>query len=165
MARVVRDAGGARRWTLQLPPLEARLIAGLPDKLQALLTNPGQNRRVVDRLFPPGYRDESEAAEHRHLLGETLLDARREMLTAVRALLAAGKASPQGLQLALDEPAVDALLRCVNDARLIIATDLDIRSNLGDVQVPPGHPDAARYSLLVYLGGLEQLLLEAVSEA
>ena len=163
MARVEQDAGGKRRWTLHLPPLEARLVAGLPAQLERLLTHPDENRRVVDRLFPPSYADAEEEAEHRRLLGETLLESRRDTLTDVRARLAAARADARGLHLSLDEAAVDSWLRFVNDVRLVLATDLDIRSNLSDSAVPAEHPDAPRYSLLVYLGGLEAILVAAVA--
>jgi hypothetical protein len=164
MARVARDAGGARRWTLHLPPIEARLVAGLPAQLERLLSHPDENKRVIDRLFPPNYADEHEEQEHRRLLGDSLLESRRDTLAAVRGYFAAATADKEGLHVALDEPSVDAFLRFVNDVRLVIATDLDIRSNLAEIQVPAGHPDAPRYSLLVYLGGLEAVLLAAVTD-
>jgi len=164
MARVVADAGGARRWTLHLPPLEARLVAGLPAQIERLLTHPDENRRVIERLFPPAYADAAEQTENQRLLGASLLESRRELLDVVRGQLAAATADAQGLQIALDEPGVDAFLRFVNDVRLVIATDLDIRSNLSERTLPPGHPDAPRHSLLVYLGGLEAVLLAAVTD-
>ncbi len=165
MARVEELAatGGERRWTLHLPPLEARLVAGLPDQLARLLGNPGENRRVIDRLFPKSYDDPREEAEHRRLLGESLLEARRETLAAVRAQLASAARDTQGLHLPLGEATADTWLRFLNDVRLIIATDLDVKQNLAQMQLPPGHPDAPRYTLLVYLGGLESVLLEAVT--
>jgi len=165
MARVeeLPAAGGERRWTLHLPPLEARLVTNLPDQLARLLANPGENRRVVDRLFPASYADPREEAEHRRLLGESLLDARRETLAAVRGQLAGAARDKQGLHLPLGEATADTWLRFLNDVRLVIATDLDVKQNLSDLQLPPGHPDAPRYTLLVYLGGLESVLLDAVT--
>jgi hypothetical protein len=125
---------------------------------------PACRRRVIERLFPPAYADAAEQTENQRLLGASLLEARRELLDVVRGQLAAATADAQGLQIALDEPGVDAFLRFVNDVRLVIATDLDIRSNLSERTLPPGHPDAPRHSLLVYLGGLEAVLLAAVTD-
>ena len=54
----------------------------------------------------------------------------------------------------------------MNDVRLVIATDLGIRENIGDDDVvDPGNPDAPKYALLEYLGGVEAILVEAVSRA
>ena len=70
MARVVADAGGARRWTLHLPPLEARLVAGLPAQIERLLTHPEENRRVIERLFPPAYADAAEQRSEERRVGK-----------------------------------------------------------------------------------------------
>ena len=164
MARIERVAGGgARRWILHLPPAEARLVAGLPEQLTRLLTTPGESQRVIDRLFPPSYSDPKEEAEHRDLLGGTLLEQRKELLVAVRAALAAATRDRQGTHLQLDEASVDLWLRFLNDIRLVIATDLDIQTNLSDVQIPHGHPDAPRHSLLVYLTALEAALVDSIA--
>src|SRR5690348_13286490 len=117
MARVERagDPSGPRRWTLQLPPLEAKLVSSLPQQLSDLLNTPGGNRRVIDRLFPPVYADAAEEAEHRQLLGDSLLEARRELLSAVRAQLAASPRDKKGLRLEFDEAGMDLWLRFLND--------------------------------------------------
>jgi hypothetical protein len=163
VARVeVSGAGRARRWTLHLPPLEARLVAGLPAQVERLLTHPEENRRVVDRLFPPSYADAAEELEHRKLLGESLLESRRELLESVRRQLAAAPRDMAGLRLVLDEAGVDGWMRFVNDVRLVLATDLGVDRSLSEVTIEPGHPDAPRFSLLVYLGGLEHVLLTTV---
>jgi hypothetical protein len=164
MARVERagDPGGPRRWVLQLPPLEAKLVSSLPQQLSDLLNTPGGNQRVIDRLFPPAYADAREQAEHRQLLGDSLLEARRELLTAVRAQLAASPRDKQGLRLQFDEAGMDLWLRFLNDIRLVLATDLGIEKNLSEINVPRGHPDAARHSLLVYLTGLEAALVDSL---
>lgn len=160
--------GRTRRWTLHLPPLEAALVDGLPDRLERLLGNPGENRRVIDRLFPQSYADPEEEREHRRLLGSSLLAERREMLKLVRRSLRAGKrlARNQGermqaLAMRLDTGTLDLWLRFLNDLRLMLATELDVDENIGSKQIEPDDPDAPRYTLLVYLGGLEALLVEA----
>lgn len=166
MARVERSGGEgrARRWILHLPPLEAKLVAGLPEQLSDLLNTPGGNRRVIDRLFPPTYADAREEAEHRQLLGDSLLEARRELLAAVRAQLASAARDRSGTKLEFDEAGLDLWLRFLNDIRLVLATDLGIEKNLSETKVPRGHPDAARHSLLVYLTGLEAALVDSLGD-
>ena len=170
MARIERADGnprgrgpaGSARWTLSLPPVEAALVASLPDQLAALLADPDQNKRIIDRLFPQSYVDAEQEREHRGMLGRSLLEERREMVTAVRAVLAGGARSRRSLALLLDAAGLDLLLRFINDTRLVLATELGVDRNLADIVVDPASPDAPRFTLLVYLGGLEALIVEAL---
>jgi hypothetical protein len=165
MARIEALApgpGGTRRWTLHLPPAEAALLAALPEQLGKLLAHPDENRRIIDRLFPASYADAAQEREHRALLGASLLESRRELVAAVRGFLATGQRTARGLRLTLAEGSADLLLRFLNDMRLVLATELGVEENLGKLTVAPGDPDAPRYALLVYLGGLESILVEAL---
>src|SRR5262245_3378002 len=166
MARIERAPaaeGAAPRWLLTLPPLEAALYVALPDQFAALLSDPDQNRRVIDRLFPASYADAEQEREHRALLGASLMQERRDMVAAVRATLGgARRGKSSGLKVALDGAGLDLLLRLINDTRLVIATDLGVDKNLSDMAVDPASPDAAKFALLVYLGGLEAAIVEAL---
>ena len=163
MARI-RPADGppAGRWVLELPPVEASLVGRLPERLAAVLKDPDSNRRIVDRLFPASYSDPAEQKEHRRLLGSSLLQDRQQMLADVKATLSAAPRGGQGLQLTLDAAALDLLLRFINDVRLLLATELGIDKNLDQLSVSPTDKDAPKYTLLVYLGGLEALIVDAV---
>lgn len=166
MARIEIHSG--QDWTLHLPPLEASILVALPDRLEQLLANPDENRGVIDRLFPVSYADKHEEREHRRLLGSALLSERREMLKQVRMSLRAGRrrAREQGgdggsLALRLDADLLDLWLHFINDLRLMLATELGVEENIGTKQIAPTDPDGPRYTLLVYLGGVESLLVEA----
>lgn len=155
---------GEDAWTLHLVEVEANILAGLPDQLAALLANPDSNRRVVDRLFPTSYEDPEEETLNRKLLGDSLLAARQEMIAEIREQLAGGRATDEGLELKLHRGSIDLWLRFMNDVRLIIATDLGIEENISDESsVDPASPDAPKYALLEYLGGVEAIMVEAVS--
>ena len=162
MARI-RPADGppAGRFVLELPPVEAALVGRLPERLAAVLKDPEANRRIVDRLFPASYSDPAEQKEHRRLLGSSLLQDRQQMLADVKATLAVPRTG-HGLELTLDAAALDLLLRFVNDVRLLLATELGIDKNLDQLRVSPTDKDAPKYTLLVYLGGLEALIVDAV---
>jgi hypothetical protein len=164
VARITTQAGPPHeRWTLELPPLEASLVAKLPERLAAVLKDPDGNRRIVDRLFPPSYADPAQQREHRRLLGSSLLQDRQQMLADVRAALSAAPRSSAGLSLPLDPASLDLLLHFINDVRLLLATELGVDKNLDQIQVAPTDRDAPKYTLLVYLGGLESLLVDAAS--
>ena len=151
-------------WSLRLVDLEASILASLPDQLEALLARPDSNRRVIERLFPKSYTDPEEEALNRKLLGNSLLQERQETLQAIREQLESAEQKPNGLELKLDRMSMDLWLRFMNDVRLVIATDLGISENL-DEEVPldSEDPDAPKFALLEYLGGVEAILVEALS--
>ncbi len=159
------DETGACHWRLHVPPLEASILDQLPQRLEDLLRSPQENRRIIDRLFPRSYEDPEEERENRRLLGESLFDARKVMLGEVRAMLAAAKREGEALDLDLDGPHVDLWLRFLNDARLVVATDLGIEKNIGSSKVDWSHPRAPQYALLEYLGAVEALILDAMAHA
>jgi hypothetical protein len=178
MARIEIHSG--QSWTLHLPGLESSIIDALPDRLEQLLGNPDENRRVIERLFPVSYSDAEQEREHRRLLGSALLSERRDMLKRVRISLraarrrareagatgvapgaGAGAGAGADLGVRLDADTLDLWLRFVNDLRLMLATELGVEENLGSKVIEPTDPDGPRYTLLVYLGGLESLLVEA----
>jgi len=154
------EADGERRWVLQLPPAEAALLTALPEQLARLLASPDRNRKLIARLFPASYADPAQEQEHRALLGASLLDSRRELLADVRMLLASGTRNRKGLRVTLGPASADQFLRFVNDMRLVLATDLGIEKNLGELTIAADDPNAPRYALLVYLGGLESALVD-----
>lgn len=139
-------------------------MRGLPGQLEDLLGNPDDNRRVIDRLFPPSYADPTEEADNRALLADGLLADRRQTLVDVRASLASGKPDKKGLVLQLDMPAMDLWLRFLNDIRLVLATYLRVETSMDErLELDPEDPDAPQWALLDYLSGLEALLVSALS--
>lgn len=156
---------GCCRWRIRVPALEASILLGLPDRLEHLLTCPDQNRAIIDRLFPKSYEDAKQEVEHRRLLGESLFESRREMVDQVRRLLTGGTEPDGGLVLEMGPAEVDLWLRFVNDARLVLATELGIEQNLSQSGFDWGDPEAPKYALLEYLGAVEALVLDAMQHA
>ncbi len=165
LERIGPPAGQAPgSWRLHLLPLETSIIEGLPSQLTALLGDPASNRRVIERLFPPSGQSREDEAADRAMLGSSLLDSRRELLTEFMALLKGASRDDKGLHLDLDNLEMDLVLRFANDVRMVLATDLGIERNLDDEPpVPSDHADAAKWALLEYLGGLEAMLVDALS--
>ncbi|MFT7464491.1 MAG: hypothetical protein ACI9EF_002847 [Pseudohongiellaceae bacterium] len=162
---VIAPAAGeaATRWRLHLLPLELSIIEGLPEQLEALLGDPDNNRRVIERLFPTRGKPRASQAADRAMLGSSLLDSRKELLSDFRRLLREGQRDAKGLHIEVDSLGMDVVLRFANDVRMVLATDLDIEKNLDDD--PPaslGRADTAKWALLEYLGGIEALLVDAL---
>ncbi len=143
MARVERagDAGSPRRWILHLPPLEAKLVASLPDQLSELLNSPGGNPARDRPAVPAGLRRRPRG-------GRAPPAPRRRAARAapVNCSPPCARCSPRrratgrGVRLEFDEAGLDLWLRFVNDIRLVLATDLGIEKNLSEVKVPPRPP-------------------------
>ncbi len=161
----LEDRGPAhpRRWLLSFQPLEARIVTDLPDRVTRVLADPNQNRAVIDRLFPPSYSDAKEEAENRRLLGASLYEERRALLDDIRACLRDGRTKTDGLHLELGRHEMDLWLRFINDLRLLLATELGIDTNIDHSAIDWEHADAPKFALLEYLGGLEYLLVEALT--
>lgn len=163
---------GKRRWSLHLLEVEAAILRGLPEQLRALLANPDANRAVVDRLFPVSYADPGEERDNRRLLGQGLLEERKQLLELMEAELA--RAEPEdspggepdkgdrGVVLELDGAQLDLWLRFVNDVRLVLATDLGVTAD--DPEPGDEPPEDPKRALFEYLGGLESILVEAARQ-
>ncbi|MGQ0554317.1 MAG: DUF2017 family protein [Planctomycetota bacterium] len=160
---VLSHRDGAPHWTLRLPKLEAELVNSLPARLEDVLTHPARNRPIIDRLFPASYDDPAQQALHRNLLGASLLESRGNLLREIKASLAAARRPRDGLQLELDAAGVDLWLRFLNDLRLIFATQLGLDKSPSEIEIKAEDPLAFEHTLLVYLGGLEAVLVEAIS--
>ncbi len=156
-------ATGDPCWQLVLGRIEAQIVSDLPDRLESVLTDPDLNGAVIDRLFPACYTDEAEERENRQLLGDALLDQRREMLDEVRHALGAARCTDEGSEVRIPRRQLDVWMRFVNDARMILATDLGIVENMDAGGIEWTDPRAPQFALLEYLGGLEMLLLSALA--
>lgn len=152
------------RIRIEFHPYEAMVLENVPQHLEQVLTDPDAHGRIIDRLFPPTFRNDPEAeAEHRRLLGETMLERRREDLAAFSATLArledhgTEEEPMEGIE--LEPPEVALWLRMLNDLRLLLATELGIEEE-GDGQLPPTDArELAVWQLHRFLTGMQQMLL------
>jgi hypothetical protein len=145
-----RDGGAI----LLLGPMERQLLGELLDRLDDRL---GTDDPTTVRLFPPAHQHDPDAeAEYRALVGEDLLDGRRDSLAVVRETLDAPT---------LDAAQVSSWLGVINDLRLVLGTELDVTPETPDD--PPDEDDPA-YRLWVeylYLTWIEGQLVEVASAA
>ena len=72
---------------LSLPHAEGLVLCSMPQRIEALLSSEGFNRRVVERLFPIAYEDSSREAEYRKLLGDDLRRSKRESMETFKRTL------------------------------------------------------------------------------
>lgn len=149
---------------VRLSRMEASVVAGVPDRLVAAFADPERNRKVIGRLFPPAFdRSEAEQDAHRALLGSMLLDERRAAVAATRKLIASGESGLRGLTLRLTAQELETCLMVINDYRVLLATELDIRDNDWVERGPARIDDHRSFLELVVLSGIEECFLEGLS--
>jgi hypothetical protein len=155
---------GKDRYRMRLSAEEVQLLRGLPDQLRSVLED-AEPDPVTDRLFPPAYRDPSDAerqAEYRRLMQEELVAEKLANLDLVVGTLGRGQLRQRRWTAELTEEEALAWLGVLNDLRLALGVRLEITDDFDGV-VAPDDPDAAAKHLLSYLGWLEEHLVEALS--
>ena len=149
---------------LELEHEEALILRTLPDRIRKLLEAPDFGDRVVQRLFPRAYKDPSKDAEFRELLSKDLIARKLEGAAALEKALDEATEEDRDSVVTLTPATFDLVLACINDARLIIGTKLDITEDTWKADVDPEDPDAFELALLHYLSVLEENLIVAVSQ-
>ncbi len=110
----------------------------------------------MERLFPPAYDDSRRDAEYRRLMAEELMDGRREAFDVMEATAGQEK---------LTAPEAEAWLRALTDLRLVLGTRLGVRDDTFAEGLDLADPRAPELAVYGYLSWLQEMLVEAVSEA
>ena len=134
---------------------ERALLAALPDQLEAMLKAPGPE---AQRLFPPAYAaneafDEFEE-EYQRLMRDELVRRRVERLETMRD-------SIDATVLTADQ--LDAWVRALNDARLVLGTLLDVSEEQDPLDVEPDAPDTHQRVVYVVLSSIVSDAVDALS--
>jgi Domain of unknown function (DUF2017) len=107
------------------------------------------------RLFPPAYLGDAERSQgYAALAGAELIESRRASLAVLRDAIQRETAT---------EDEMAAMMRAVNDLRLVLGTRLDVSET--DEGPPPGHPDAPAYAVYRHLTHLLAQIIEALRAA
>jgi hypothetical protein len=140
------------RYRLRLSADERNLLRTLPAQLLAIL---GTDDPALRRLAPPAYQDDPEReAEYRRLVGDDLLEQRREALRVMADTVDAESLGPEEMA---------AWLGALNDLRLVLGTRLDVTEELYEEGVSDDDPRAPAFALFGYLGWLEEQVVEALA--
>jgi hypothetical protein len=134
-----RPGGGAR---LVAGPIQRMLLGQLVDRLEARIDAEDPSTR---RLFPPAYPDDADAeADYRSMARGELLDGRREAIQTVRSTLDAED---------LDPAQTAAWLAVLNDLRLVVGTQIDVKQDLDQMpdEDDPRHQGFVEYMFLGWL--------------
>jgi uncharacterized protein YeaO (DUF488 family) len=156
----VRKRGGGVE--VRLTPDEADLVRAAVEDLRARLSDvtPAADLR---RLFPPAYQDDPRAqSEFAELTRDELVDGKQEAVRTALATLERSSPKRGMLTASLDEREQEAWLGVLNDLRLYLGTRLDVTEEAYERDLSPDDPRFAGMQLYVYLGWLEEHLVEAL---
>lgn len=153
----MRARSAAEGVVVELEDDELELLARLTGEMKMLLeADIPREDQVLRRLFPDAHEDPEEERSYRRLVGPDLEKSKLESLEAMRASLDPSRAG----RLSFEEAA--AWLRVLTDLRLAIGTRLGATEEKMAADVDPDHPDAAAYSVLHWLGWVQESMLYAL---
>ena len=139
---------------LAIRPDDRRIVVDLVTQLRdAVLAGAGEDR--FRRLFPAAYhQDPKHDEEYQRLMHGELLASRLDSLNRTHALLTRdGEADV----IVLTENELDALMKSVNDLRLVLGTLLDIQEN--EPAIDEDDPAYPQFHLYSYLGWLLEWII------
>lgn len=143
-------------YELRLDDPERELLAEQLRGMRSLLIaeNPASDAGVA-RLFPPAYPDDLlQNLDYERTAGNSLLAERLSGLDEAEAALSDDR---------IDEERLLALLRAINDLRLIYGVRLDVTEDTGRADFDDAQ-DRATYDVYVWLGWLMEHLVRALAE-
>jgi hypothetical protein len=138
---------------LRLPPEERELLLQLREELLSLLAN-APDDPSLERLFPPAYDDERDAAEYQRLMHDDLLAGHRDAFAVLEETAGREHLSPEE---------AEAWLRALNDLRLVLGTRLDVQEDTFAEGLDLGDPRAPELAVYGYLTWLQGTLVEVLS--
>ncbi len=132
---------------------ERSLLRGLGSRMREVLSD--DDDPVGRRLFPVAYPDdEDRQTEYRLLAHGELLDSHLAALTVLEETVDAER---------LDEEALSAWMRALNEVRLVLGTRLEVTEE-GDERPTHGDdPEAQAFAIYDYLTWLQGEIIEALS--
>jgi len=145
---------------MHITPAEAEILRSMIEHLRAML----DEEAIVDelrRLFPPAYTDDDAAQEEfSRLMHSDLKDGKRLAVSAALASLDRASTKKQELVMDLDEDEQQAWLGVLNDLRLFLGTRLEVTEEAYEAEPVAEDPTAQAMQLYLYLGWLEENLVE-----
>lgn len=145
-------------FVLEVDAEDRATLIGLLGQLRDEISADGRSDHLR-RLFPAAYHDHAEhEAEYQRLVHEDLASTRLASLVTVGEVL--GR-DPESDELVVSEDDLDALMRALNDLRLVIGTLLDVSEDTDAGDIGPDDPDFGHFQLYGYLGWLLEGVVQA----
>jgi hypothetical protein len=144
---------GSGRYRVTLPEPEQELLRTLVPQLRDLLTTDDPS---LTRLFPTAYADDPERdAGYHAMVRDELLERRFAALDVLERTIEGGE---------VDEEALSAWMRSLNDLRLVLGTRLDVSEDDHPAGLDPEDPMAHAWAIYHYLGALQGMVVDALTQ-
>jgi Domain of unknown function (DUF2017) len=147
-SRIVRTRSGEIR--IRFPEHERALLREVAARTRGRLAT--ADDPALRRLFPPAYVDPDREQEYRELTRGQLVAGRERALEVLETTV-------DNASLSTEE--ADAWLRALNDARLVLGTELDVQEDLDWDTVGRDDPRALDYAVYGYLTWIQEQLVAA----
>jgi hypothetical protein len=139
-------------YELRLPDGERDLLRSLPGQLRQAMPTDDSG---VGRLFPPAYTNDPERdAEYQRMVHDDLMAEHLQALQVMEETIDARRLSGEQLT---------SWLGALNDLRLVLGTRLNVTEETYQDEMDPEAPETPAYALFVYLGWLEEQIVEALA--
>jgi len=116
---------------------------------------------ALARLLPDGYAEDPEAAAELRRLTEASLRAAK----VADASVVLDRLPRESGTVRLTEETAESWLRALNDVRLALGTRLEVTEDLDPTAIDPDDPRAEARMVYLWLGWLQETLVEALSDA
>jgi hypothetical protein len=143
---------------LSLDQDEADALRRLVADMRMLLTHDDRSDPALERLYPDAYEDADDERSYRDLVGSELQQEKVRVLDVMAAAMSGGGA----VESALDGDEAQSWLRGLTDMRLTLGVRLGVADDLTHEEIDPTDPEAFSWTLLHWLGWLQEQLLEAI---
>lgn len=145
----------------QLDADETALLRELLDEMRRLLdADIPRADPVRSRLFPDAYEDSADASDYHALVGDELMEAKKEALRVVRERI--GQSG--SLRTSIPDEEIPSWLALLTDLRLAIGTRLDVTQEKMEAELDPSDPDTPAMSVLHWLGWIQGSILEEIAD-
>ncbi len=142
------------QYEIRLSAEERALLRDLGPRMRDVLTDDSDPVRA--RLFPVAYLDDDDRqTEYRLLAHGELLDSHLDALNVLEETVDAER---------LDDVALAAWMRALNEVRLVLGTRLEITEEGDERPGRPDDPDAQAFAIYDYLTWLQGEIIEALSD-
>ena len=146
---------------LSLTEEEAGALRLLVADMKALLMHDDRSDPALERLYPAAYEDPEDQLNFQDLVGSELMTDKVRVLDQIGETLSGSGA----VRRELDADTAGAWLKGLTDIRLTLGVRLGVTEDITSESVDADDPDAFQWSLLHWLGWLQEQLLEAIDPA
>ncbi len=157
MSEFSSEPGSAVR--IRLEEHEADMMRNLLLEMNTMLDTARPNDRVIERLFPRAYTDESDESSYREMVSSDLERGKKNALESVQQHI--GEEGPVDLPLSNEE--AEDWLKALTDIRLAIGTRIDVTEEMMREDLDPDDAMAPALAVLHWLGWVQESMIERLS--